>query len=350
MRCTVALVALALVIGAASCGENKPPKEQSGSLSDPASAKGAGQNAAVAQANPDSAAIPKGASWTILCAEINGPGHIQRARKLKQDLAAGTGMRDWHLLHQESGSLLYYGYYKNYADPKAKADRAKIDAMTDGSGRRPFSRAHFTPLEAADPDGPPEWNLVNAKGYWSLQIAVYKDSPDRKQYALDAVKAARQQGIEAYYYHGETMSLVCVGTWPREAVRTAEEQNGGGDQGGIKVVLPPLTPDQKAAPDLREEGRRVHVEAGRNEVIDPTLKARMDAYPTMAINGQAYVTRRTDPKTGKVIELVDQSFPVKIPHEQPGMLDAGGVPIPPPPASEAGSLFNDTPSGSGIRR
>jgi hypothetical protein len=77
----------------------------------------------------------------------------------------------------------------------------------------------------------------------------------------------------------------------------------------------------------------------------------MDKYPTMAINGQAYVTRRTDPRTGKVIELVDQSFPVKVPRDEPGMLDASGVPIPPPPPStEAGSLFNNPPSGSGIQR
>jgi hypothetical protein len=347
----VALLALAMVTGAASCGENAPPKENSGSLSDSAPTKRGGQNAGVVAQNPDSTLIPRGASWTILCAEINGQGHIERARKLKQDLAASTGMRDWHLLHQDSSSLLYYGYYKNYGDPKAKADRAKIEAMTDGTGRRPFSRSVLTPLESADPDGPPEWNLVNAKGFWTLQIAVYKDSPERKQYAVDAVRAARQQGVEAYYYHGESMSLVCVGSWPREAVRVAEENAGPGDQGGIKVVLPPLTPDQKAAPDLREEGRKVHVEAGRNEVVDPTLKAAMETYKTMAINGQAYVTRRRDPKTGKTIEMADESFPVKIPREQPGgMLDASGVPIPPPPSSEAGSVFNTAPAGSGVRR
>jgi hypothetical protein len=349
MRCTVALVALALITGAASCGENKPPKEDTGSLSEPATAKRGGQNSAVAAQNSDSAPIPKGASWTILCAEINGQGHIERARKLKQDLAATTGMRDWHLLHQDASSLLYYGYYKNYGDPKAKSDRAKIEAITDGTGRRPFTRSLLTPLESADPDGPAEWNLVNAKGFWTLQIAVYKDSPERKQYAVDAVRAARQQGVEAYYYHGESMSLVCVGSWPREAVRVAEENAGPGDQGEIKVVLPPLTPDQKA-PDLREGGRKVHVEAGRNEVIDPTLTAAMQTYKTMAINGQAYLTRRKDPKTGKIIEVADESFPVKIPREQPTRLDASGVPIPPPPSSEAGSVFNTAPSDSGVRR
>ena len=32
-------------------------------------------------------------------------------------------MRDWHLLHKEDVSILYYGYYKSYNDPRAKADR-----------------------------------------------------------------------------------------------------------------------------------------------------------------------------------------------------------------------------------
>jgi hypothetical protein len=276
---------------------------------------------------------------------------MEKARQIKQNLVKTSGMRDWHLLHQEEDSLLFYGYYKTYADPKAKADRARISAMADGAGNRPFSRAHFAPLDAADPVGPPEWNLANAKGYWSLQIAAYKDSPERKQYAVDAVKAARAQGIDAYYYHGDTMSLVCIGTWPREAVRTADENVRAGDQGQLKVVLPPLPPDVKDTPELKGEGgQRLHVEAGRNEVVDPTLKAAMDTYPTMAINGTMYNTTRTDPRTGKTVTTPDASFPVKIPHNDPSLLDPNAIPIPPPPGSATFAPPPSSPSRStGLR-
>ena len=38
------------------------------------------------------------------------------------------------------------------------------------------------PLEKPDPDAPPEWNLANAPGYWSVQIAAFT-KPGRKQAA-----------------------------------------------------------------------------------------------------------------------------------------------------------------------
>ena len=346
MRFSVLLAAAALVGAAASCSEKSPPKDAV-ALADasPKPAKSANAPAGHQGQSNDAPAIPKGAQWTILCREIGGANHMSEARRWKEALVKTSGMRDWHLLHREDGSMLYYGYYKNYTDPKAKVDRAKIDGMTDANGRRPFRHAIFTPLDAADPAGPPEWNLANAKGYFTLQIGVYKDSPERKQYAVDAVRAAREQGIEAYYYHSENMSLVCVGTWPREAIRLADEDVRPGDAGQLKLVLPPLPPDVQQAPEIRGEGgRKLHVEAGRNEVVDPTLKAMMEnQFPNMAVNGATMITKRKDPRTGQIREVADASFPIKIPRKDTGMLDDGGIPIPPADGAFLGSAPRATP-------
>lgn len=342
MRISIMLSAALLAAFAASCSETGPAKQDSGSLANPAAQRSAAKGG-VSQKN-QTTTIPKGAQWTILCREIGGVGHVQRARQLKESLMNTPGMRDWHLLHKEDSSVLYYGYYKTYNEPKAKADRAKIDSMADAQGRRPFRLAHITPLDAADPAGPPEWNLANAKGHWSLQIAAYLGSPERKQYAIDAVRAAREQGIEAYYHHGDNVSLVCVGSWPREAVRLADDDVRAGDQGQPKVVLPPLPPGVKE-PEIRGPGgRKLHVEAGRNEIVDPTLKAMMDKYPTNAVNGATMITKRTDPRTGRVEEVADASFPVPIPREESTLLDGGGIPLPPP----EGAFFDAAPrSGVG---
>ena len=357
MRVSRLLIALVLAAGAASCSQNKQPEEDAVAMADPAP-KASRKPAAAAQPKGAGAAtaIPKGAQWTIHCREVAGPEHVARSRQWKDTLVKTSGMRDWHLLHKEDVSILYYGYYKSYNDPRAKADREKIDRMADAQGRRPFRLATIMPLEAADPGGPPEWNLANAKGYWSLQIAAYKDSPERKQYALDAVKAAREQGVEAYYYHGETMSLVCVGAWPREAVQTADENIRPGDGGELKLVLPPLPPDAPNAPEIREKsGRRLHVEAGRNIITDPTLRAAMEQYPSMATNGATMVTARRDPRTGQVQRVADMSFPVKIPRSDSSILDgdnAGGVPLPPADGAflnPAGAAPRTT-SGRGARQ
>ena len=354
MRFQAVVASLALVAGAWSCTEKNPPKEQSGAIS---SAGASAQSSKSSQAKPAQAsAYPKGAQWTILCREFTGPNHVSVARQYKENLMKTPGMRDWHILHKENQSLLYYGYYKTYNDPKAKADRKVIDAMADAQGRRPFRLAVISPLDNVDV-GPPEWNLANAKGFWSLQIGAYQGSPERKQAAVDAVKAARAQGIEAYYFHGDTSSIVCIGSWPREAVRLAEESTGGGERGAPKLVIPGL-PEGVQTPVVKDkQGQKLHVEAPRNEVVDPSLKAMMQQYPTNAVNGETMITSRTDPRTGRVQTFPDPSFVVPVPRATAGggsILDggttdtAGGIetpvpaqpesPLAPPPATPGGRL------------
>ncbi|MGB7160975.1 MAG: hypothetical protein WBD40_23140 [Tepidisphaeraceae bacterium] len=316
-------------------------------MTSPAPSKATAPKAAAGQPKA-SAAYPKGAQWTILCREVHGPNHVERARQFKEAAMKTPGMRDWHLLHKESQSQIYYGYYRTHDDPRAKADRKVIDAMTDAQGNRPFRLALIQPLSSADV-GPPEWNLVNAKGFYTLQIAVYRDSPERKQYAVDAVKGARAQGIEAYYYHGESMSLVCVGTWPSEAVQLADEMGTGGERGETKVVLPPLPPEVKAPILKDKDGRRLHVEAPSNEVLDPTLKAMMQQYPTNAINGETMLTTTKDPRSGRAMTVPDPSVVVPIPRGEESMLDGdtagGAAPIPPPDEPMIDTNRRATPGG-----
>ncbi|HWP39666.1 MAG TPA: hypothetical protein VNL70_01985, partial [Tepidisphaeraceae bacterium] len=146
----------------------QPPKAS------PAQAPGARSHAQGAAS--DAPAPPKAAQYTIYCGRIEGPMHVERANRVKNELIASTGMPDWYVVHEDGQSLLYYGYYKAINDPeqpaetqRAQTDRRKIDLMTDPMGNRPFREALFVELAAPDPQAPPEWNLANAKGYWSLQ-------------------------------------------------------------------------------------------------------------------------------------------------------------------------------------
>ncbi len=115
----------------------------------------------------------------------------------------------------------------------------------------------------------------------------------------------------------------------------------------MKLVLPPLPPDALETPEIRDKsGRRVHVEAGRNIVVDPTFKAAMEQYPSMATNGATMLTTRRDSRTGQVHRIADMSFPVRIPRSDSSILDGGdivegggGIPLPP-----AEGAFIDTTS------
>lgn len=273
--------------------------------------------------------FPKNAQWTIRCRSIAGPGHIERSMKLKESVAAGTKLKNWHLLHQEDESLLLYGFYGPIDDKKnrkeserVKKDIAMLGTIVDSRGQRQFANGVLWPLTAPDPEAPPEWNLVNAPPgtFYTLEIGVYMNSPQRKQYAVEAVKEARSRGITAFYYHGDTRSSVCVGAWPETAIRTTGSDIGGElepqDPDKPIIVLPPgrESPGNVRAPD----GNIVTPVTSKMQILDPTLRQAKQQFPSHEINGEA--TGSKNKKTGKVVP--DESVVMVIPRKPPSILDA----------------------------
>jgi hypothetical protein len=253
---------------------------------------------------------PKDAQWTLYCQAIGGPAHVEEAKAVKDKLAKIAPIKDWYVIHQENESVLYYGFYrtideKDSKDKKegerAQRERKMIAGMQDQSGNKIFEHVYFVPVAAPDPVAPPEWNLLNASGYYTLQIAAYKDSPMRKQAAVEAVQKARAEGIDAYFYHGETTSSVCIGAWPKAAVAGEEDDADKGivpdskDPNETMLVLPQVTSDldQLKVRDAHN-GQRIKTYAPGLRPVDPSLIAMMEKYPTHAVNGVAYVTKHAD--------------------------------------------------------
>ena len=322
---SVALLALSIALGAASCAKDSSPPGagRSAESEAPASARAAQPAKKSAAAKSNSPAAPAGAQFTIFCATIPGTGHIQQATQLRDQLARGTGMRDWYVVHQEDRSTLYYGYYRSVdrdENPKeaarARHDREKIDAMVDATGARPFKNALLVGLATPNPDAPPQWDLRNAppSDFWSLQIAAYEGHPDRKQFAVDAVKGFRANNVPAYYYHGETVSSVCIGTWPKHAVRGDLEPayNDPNEKRSLDQIASQTPADLIVlSPGLPAINREVSTRAGtirtvspHLEVVDPTLLATMKAYPHHYLNGQVEGMRTKNGVQGKPSLLV----------------------------------------------
>jgi hypothetical protein len=291
-----------------------------------------GAVAAAAQPSAGSAApdtsdmpqVPKEARWTIFCATLNDPDHINSSRQLKTALIQKTKMREWYLVHEADRSRLYYGYYRSIDDPgdaaesdRARADRKSIDGIVDGAQERPFRKCQFVQLNSPDPDSRPEWNLVNAPPgmTWTLIIGAYKDSPERKQAAVDAVREAREQhGIEAYYFHGETVSNVCVGTWPADAVveqRDDPNPNAAKNGAGDVLVLPS---GMKAPENAMHKGKPVRAVSQRLVVVNESLKAAQVKYPTCLVNGEEIVYKGS--RTGREQREPSRVIQIPRPNEQ----------------------------------
>lgn len=318
---TFASAAIAfLVIG---CG-NKP-SEVTESTSDTA-----GVTSPIAAQQDDTPKYPKNAQWTIRCRSIAGPAHVEQAIRLKEAVAAGTKSKlsDWHLLHLEEESLLLYGFYgemdekkRNREAQRAKKDLETLATIVDSRGNRPFAGSMLWPLSAPDPVSPPEWNLVNAPPdmVYTLEIGVYMDHPDRKKYAVDAVRAAREQGINAFYYHGPARSSVCVGMWPESAVRTVGADVGSdgtntGDPDQPILVLPPGRETEKEV--IGPDGRPLTVITPKMEIVDPTLKHAMKKFEFRETNGQTIARRG---RNGKLAQ--ERSVVMLIPRKERSLLD-----------------------------
>jgi len=318
------LMAVAALV-AGSCTGNNPPPGDNPSAGITAPAQDYGQTpVAKNSASPNAPSVkenvpPKDAQYTLFCEVYRGPGHVQTAMEAIRQLKILTKRDGWHALHGDDQSTVYYGYYSTIDDAlnnpnetkRAQEDRRMIENLRDQLGNRRFPNAIFVAVDAPDPKAPKEWNLANApaNAFWSLQIAAYQGSPERKQYAVDAVSALRAQGVQAFFYHGDTISSVCVGAWPKSAVK---QQDSRDDAHTVDPTQPIMVFSDQLPPDMSPEvyrnGQRVKVEAPKLEIEDPSLAEMIKKFPTHAINGVNHA------RTGGGVTIYDPSFLVQVPH------------------------------------
>jgi hypothetical protein len=277
---------------------------------------------AVASADADAPTPVAGAQFTLHCSTFSGPSHTMDAKRLKDYLVRQTGSKDWYVVHSADDSDLYFGYYKTFDDraqmteyTRAQSDRAKISSLVDNDGERMFPQIGFVPIETPDPPAPKEWDLSSNKGYWTLQIAVYKGGPERKQLAVDAVKGFRNAGVEAYYRHGRATSEVYIGSWPRNAVAEQEAASAEGDDPNEPLlILPDSFAGAENSKVYSPDGRRMKVVVPKLDIQDPSLKKAAADYPNYYVNGVVI---------GHRVQLADHSFQtipwssylIQVPHD-----------------------------------
>jgi hypothetical protein len=326
MKYLITAIAMLATVASLSCGggatSTNQTQDQKQSFTSQPQAQQAVANKSIPHEPPPN--IPKDAEWTILCATIVGPDHAAQARSARAALIKQTQMRDWYVIHGEGQTTLYYGFYRAINDPndakesaRAQNDRHAIAGLTDpANGARLFSSVILTKLDAADPTAPAEWDLTRAQGAYSLQIAVFKDSPSRRSTAVEAVREARAQGYEAYFYHGPTSSSVCIGAWPATAVREHNDFNVKNMEkpGAVPLVTAGQIPTLPQGDLMTPDGKPINVVSAKFEVLDPKLRAVMLEFPTHSINGVEQPVL-LDPRTGqKRLAPKRSSFLVKIPR------------------------------------
>jgi hypothetical protein len=348
---------LAIFLTAAGCGSSPSPSSSSRDQTATDSA------APVAAASTDDASMPApppGALYTLHCATFSGPTHIADATRSKELLIRSTGSKDWYVVHSAEESDLYFGYYKTFDDrsqlaeyTRAQTDRARVSSLMNQDGDPVFPEVVFTSINTPDPPAPKEWDLASNPGYWTLQIAVYKGSPERKQAAVDAVREFRAHGIEAYFRHGPATSEVYIGSWPRQAVREQQASVAQGDDPNQWIMVSPGPLPQGVDADklYDSQGRKVKVVMPNLQIVDPSLKLAAQQYPYYYVNGEV-VGRRTQTKDRSWQTIPWPSYLVQVPHdnddqEQPTKSDSDRAGA--PPQGDTGDSTPTVPGLGGLR-
>lgn len=189
--------------------------------------------------------------WTIECNEFTGPSHVDTADTLTTALKRVSGLKSdqVRVRHDEEKSRIYYGRYRlRYVEAKGDSDtrtsgdvvielspeiRADLDfirklAMGD---QYPFISARPAPVPQ-ETLGPPEWDLRNVQGEYSLHVGVTYATPTLHDYqaaAVEWVRDLRRRGYDAYFCHDpdRAQTSICVGVFGEDAlVDTGDGRSG----------------------------------------------------------------------------------------------------------------------------
>jgi hypothetical protein len=347
-----AILPVVALIGISGCGggDGTPTPKGTGANQPAAKQVQAGQpsrgGAGFATQIPE---IPTDARYSIECAYFSGSDHVQQARLMKDRMIQEHRRKDFYVVHNEGFSVLYLGYYKaidrnvDAAEAKRSTDDIEwLSQIAGPTGGRMFSRPLKVPIATANPDAPADWDLTSLdpdkdpndpdRRFWTIVIAAYTNDVldengrpgDRKKMAVDSVREARKQGVEAYFYHGESMSQVSVGAWPRRAIReqdmaSAESRSEAKANSGEALIVSTAPLGQKRTEQLENSGKVI-----QPKVVfqDPTLAKALNHWAQFpySVNAVVQTVTVTDPVTKKQTVRDQPPFLAQIPQVQKSLI------------------------------
>jgi hypothetical protein len=222
--------------------------------------------------------------YSIRLMVVATPDHVQRVQAYKERAQQETGWMGMYVLVKSDFSELYWGKYPT--KEAAEGDLRRAKNFRTHVGIQAFPAADIVPIPGSD-IGPPEMNLTNAKGVYTVLIATFHDVPDRRQYAVDNCKDLRQKGEQAYYYHTSTQSIVTIGAFDASAIK--EVRNGA---------------------------------TTTTEVSSEAIQQILRHHPLLAENGYSVKVVVPDIISHKAVKVDKHSYVIRIPRDTEGELPA----------------------------
>jgi hypothetical protein len=211
--------------------------------------------------------------------------HLEKARRY-------TGWSDLYVISHENESSLYRGRFRTTEDAQGELMESKTYLTPQKI--RLFARAHLVRIPGKD-IGPPEWSLANAppEAIYTVQVGVFFNVPDkdyfeRKARAVRCCTELRKQNYEAYYYHGQSTSIVTIGLFPETSGKTV-----------YQTLIHPKT------------GDRSRVE--KKIIDDPRIDAIRKDFPDLLICGNTEIRYLVNPETRQLEKVTTKTSAITIP-------------------------------------
>lgn len=237
--------------------------------------------------------------YTIMLDAFQGKEHIQQAQHYKAQTEQQAGWSEVFVVTKANCSELYWGKYKSIKAAQPNLKRAHNWATK--YGHKPYVKALVMKLPGRD-FGPPEFNLANTTGgVYTVLVATFYDVPEanytgRRGFAVEYCKQLRQEGHDAYFYHGQTNSIVAIGLFPKESVTESKANAGTVTETYIK---------------------------------DERIKAILKQFPYLAENGRMVKIMVPNIITKRAEKIDKRSYVIKVPQEKdviPGAFNSIGNP------------------------
>jgi hypothetical protein len=156
--------------------------------------------------------------WAIQIALIDGRDRAKKAQQFasmvqQHSRMAEIWVEDVPGPDGKSGrTRVLAGRYRSGDDWGALEDLNHL-RFVEVEGDYPFASAELIPLGEKLAPGDNPYDLKRYVGMYTLQIGFYDDAagPEFRKLAEQAVLVLRDQGEQAYFYHGPHRALICLG-------------------------------------------------------------------------------------------------------------------------------------------
>lgn len=166
----------------------------------------------------------KEGGWSILLAEFRETDAKRRAQMLSLRLQQETPLEETWVYSTRDTASVYFGVFDNTNTPDAQTALRRVhDTTLDNVAY--FEFADFVPIGGTAGSANHPMNLKQYTGMYTLQVAVFDEKyPDgRFAGAEQYARQLREDGQDAYFYHGPHRSMVTIGLWGREQAFETKE-------------------------------------------------------------------------------------------------------------------------------